>query len=270
MFERWTWESTAPGVAISPSPGISPVCGPISRSGLSATSREPALPAPTITPSLMPMLVLRTPSIGSMTTTLLMSRSSVLSVPLPGASASSRNVFPKPPTTSSAPKGRSTTTSAVPDGNRPRSRCGDNGRDVFHHLLPGENLLPMLACLLHGTSVPRLLKHLVADECDRFGDVQAAPAGQAPTRQLGGTEDQQSLLFARRQSHPPALLSVGLQARSGCILRGRHDLTLNRLPGTRSRSSSSDLPRLPSMRPTNAGGDGVPPEVTFADSEPPH
>ena len=68
-----------PGVAIRPSAGIRAVWESMTSSTSSTTSGLPARPTPAILPSLIPMLVLRTPSTGSMTTTLLISMSRRLS-----------------------------------------------------------------------------------------------------------------------------------------------------------------------------------------------
>ena len=62
---RCTWLSMAPGVAISPYPMTGSVFGPIVMSTPSVTSAFPARPMPATRPSLIPMLVLRTPSRGS-------------------------------------------------------------------------------------------------------------------------------------------------------------------------------------------------------------
>ncbi len=101
-LDRCTWESTMPGVAISPSPGIIAVCASTTSSMPCCTSGFPARPTPTTRPSLIPMLVLRTPSTGSISSTpsTTMSRALARSV-APVTSAPRRAVLPQPPSISS-------------------------------------------------------------------------------------------------------------------------------------------------------------------------
>ena len=75
---RCTWLSIPPGVAIRPCPPSTPVLALISSSTSSTTSGLPARPIPTMRPSLTPMLLLKMPSTGSMTSTFITNRSSLL------------------------------------------------------------------------------------------------------------------------------------------------------------------------------------------------
>src|SRR5882757_5053785 len=91
-----------PGVAISPSPVIIAVCASTSSWTPSCISGLPARPTPTTRPSLMPMLVLRTPRIGSSSSTPSTIMSSWESRPaLADTSAPCRAVLPQPPSSSS-------------------------------------------------------------------------------------------------------------------------------------------------------------------------
>src|SRR4051812_31354128 len=60
-----TWQSTPPGVAISPRPSMTAVAESSTTSIASIVSGLPARPTPTTRPSATPMLVWRTPSTGS-------------------------------------------------------------------------------------------------------------------------------------------------------------------------------------------------------------
>ena len=76
---KWTWVSIAPAVAIRSSPAMTSVPGPIDQVRVDAVHARrglPALPMPTIRPSLMPMSPLTMPSTGRCTITLVMTRSS--------------------------------------------------------------------------------------------------------------------------------------------------------------------------------------------------
>ncbi len=97
---RWTWVSMAPAVAMRCSPAMASVPGPMTRSGstLFCVCGLPDLPMPTMKPSLMPMSHLTTPTIGSMTTTLVMTVSSApwAAVACGSAAIPSRMVLPPP------------------------------------------------------------------------------------------------------------------------------------------------------------------------------
>ena len=75
---KWIWESMPAGVAISPSPAITSVPGPITMSTPGCTSGLPPLPMPTIRPSLMPMSALMMPQWSTMSA-LVMIRSTTAS-----------------------------------------------------------------------------------------------------------------------------------------------------------------------------------------------
>ena len=110
---KCTWMSMAPAVRICPSPAMTSVDGPITRSGWtpSAMSGLPARPSATIRPSRMPTSALTTPQ-WSRTTTLVMTVSGA-----PSARVSvdwaidSRIDLPPPKTASSPPTVRSCSTS---------------------------------------------------------------------------------------------------------------------------------------------------------------
>lgn len=97
---RCTWLSMAPAVAMRCSPAIASVPGPMTRSGwtLFWVCGLPDLPMPAIIPSLMPMSHLTTPTIGSMTTTLVMTVSSApwAAVACGSEAMPSRMVLPPP------------------------------------------------------------------------------------------------------------------------------------------------------------------------------
>lgn len=112
-IRKWTWVSTAPAVRMRPSPEITSVPGPITRSGCtpSLMSGLPERPRATIRPSRTPMSALTTPQ-WSRTTALVMTRSGAPSARDAVAWAiDSRMDLPPPNTASSPPKQRSSSTS---------------------------------------------------------------------------------------------------------------------------------------------------------------
>ena len=112
VVARWTWQSTMPGVAISPSPMIQPVLAPETTVMSSAMSGLPARPMLTIRPSLIPMFPLKMPSTGSRIRAPPTIRSSSLSRPArPDIWRPSRIVLPKPQRVSSPGEASSRSTS---------------------------------------------------------------------------------------------------------------------------------------------------------------
>jgi hypothetical protein len=94
--------STAPAVAMSPSPLITTVPVPITMSMPSAVSGLPARPTATMRPSRMPMLAVRMPSTASIRSTLVMTTSHESSVRTARRPMPSRPVLPKPSRNSSS------------------------------------------------------------------------------------------------------------------------------------------------------------------------
>ncbi|CAM5726151.1 hypothetical protein SFUMM280S_03413 [Streptomyces fumanus] len=98
---RWTWVSTAPAVAIRPSPETMDVPVPTTTSTPSRVSGLPARPMAWMRPSRMPMDTLRTPSTASITTTLLITTSQVSRTAAAFRCSPSRAVLPNPARNSS-------------------------------------------------------------------------------------------------------------------------------------------------------------------------
>lgn len=98
---RWTWVSTAPAVAIIPSPETMVVPVPTTTSTPSRVSGLPARPIAAIRPSRMPIDTLRMPCTASMTSTLLMTMSQVSRTAAALRCSPSRAVLPKPARNSS-------------------------------------------------------------------------------------------------------------------------------------------------------------------------
>ena len=115
-----------PGVAIRPSPAITSVPAPTTRFGLtpSITYGLPALPMPAMRPSLIPMSALTIPNIGSITMTLVITRSRApWSLRKPGVwPMPSRIVLPPPKTISSPWVSRSRSTSQISEVSASRKR----------------------------------------------------------------------------------------------------------------------------------------------------
>ncbi len=98
---RWTWVSTAPAVAMRPSPETMVVPVPTTTSTPSRVSGLPARPIPEIRPSRMPMETFLTPCTVSITTTLLITTSQVSRTVAALRCSPSRAVMPKPARNSS-------------------------------------------------------------------------------------------------------------------------------------------------------------------------
>lgn len=98
---RWTWGSTAPAVAIRPSPETMVVPVPTTTSTPSRVSGLPARPIAAIRPSRMPTETFRIPSTASMTRTLLMTTSQVSRTAAALRCRPSRAVLPNPARNSS-------------------------------------------------------------------------------------------------------------------------------------------------------------------------
>ncbi len=96
---KWMWVSTPPAVAIRCSPEITSVPGPMTSFGCTPlwVCGLPALPTAVMKPSLTPMSPLTTPSTASMTTTLVMTRSSAPWTEVAAGSWAMPSRMPLPP-----------------------------------------------------------------------------------------------------------------------------------------------------------------------------
>lgn len=124
---RCTWVSTAPAVAIRPSPETMLVPVPTMTSTPSRVSGLPARPIAWMRPSRMPTETLRMPRTASMTSTLLMTTSQVSRTAAAFRCRPSRAVLPKPARNSSPGFWASDSTRTVSPESPSRTRSPARG-----------------------------------------------------------------------------------------------------------------------------------------------